>query len=76
MLSTASIPEIYHHQSIFPPYYSVENIKKIYSLYRQNRMDIFEGSRNERSRLIKASQECFLQQNVHYVYQLKKRECR
>ena len=61
MLSEASITEIYQHQSISPSYYDVENIKKIYSLYGQNRMDIFEGSHNERSKLIKASQECFLQ---------------
>ena len=60
MLSKASIPEIYQHQSIIPSYYDVENTKKIYSFYGQNRMDIFEGSRNEWSKLIKASQECFL----------------
>ena len=64
MLSTASIPEIYQHQSIFPSYYSVENFKKIYLFYGQNRMDVFEGSRNEQWNLIKTSQECFLQQYV------------
>ena len=36
MLSKVSIPEIYQHQSIFPSYYNVENIKKIYSLILKN----------------------------------------
>ena len=39
-------------------------INKIYSLYGKNRMDIFEGRCNEQSKLIKASQEFFLQQEV------------
>ena len=62
MLSTASIPEIYLSTPIDLPvlFYGRENIKKIYSFYGQNRMDIFEGSRNERSKLIKANQGCFL----------------
>ena len=46
--------------------YGVENAKKIYSFYGQNRTDIYEGRRNEGSKLIKASQECFLQQCVDY----------
>ena len=59
MLSKASIPEIYQQQSIFPSYYDVEILEillwcRIYSLHGQNRMDIFEGSRNERLKLIKA----------------------
>ena len=64
MLSKASIPEIYQQQSIFPSYYDVEILEillwcRIHSLHGQNRMDFFEDSRNERSKLIKASQECF-----------------
>ena len=55
MLSTVSMPEIHQHQSIFPSYYGIENIKKIYSLYGQNRMDILEGKPNEQLQLIKAS---------------------
>ena len=46
--------------------YGIENAKKIYSFYGQNRIDIYEGRRNEGSKLIKASQECFLQQCVDY----------
>ena len=34
-------------------------IRKIYSLYGKNRMNIFEGRCNEQSKLIKASQEFF-----------------
>ena len=49
-----------------PSDYGVENAKKIYSFYGQNRIDIYEGRRNEGSKLIKASQECFLQQCVDY----------
>ena len=47
MLSTVSMPKIQQHQSIFPSYYGIENIKKIYSLYGQNKTDIFEGKPNE-----------------------------
>ena len=42
-----------------PSDYGIENAKKIYSFYRQNRTDIYESRRNEGSKLIKASQECF-----------------
>ena len=44
--------------------YGAENAKKIYSFYGQNRINIYEGRRNEGSKLIKASHECFLQQCV------------
>ena len=44
--------------------YGVENAKKIYSFYGQNRIDIYEGRCNEGSKLIKATQDCFLQQCV------------
>ena len=49
-----------------PSDYGIENAKKIYSFYRQNKIDIYESRRNEGSKLIKASQECFLQQCVDY----------
>ena len=42
-----------------PSDYGIENAKKIYSFYRQNKIDIYESRRNEGSKLIKASQECF-----------------
>ena len=47
-----------------PSDYVVENAKKIYLFYGQNRIDIYEGRCNEGSKLIKASQDCFLQQCV------------
>ena len=47
-----------------PSDYDVENVKKIYSFYGQNRIDIYERRRNEGSKLIKASQESFLHQCV------------
>ena len=40
--------------------------KKICSFYGQNRIYIYESKRNEGSKLIKVSQECFLQQCVDY----------
>ena len=49
-----------------PSDHGVENAKKIYSFYGQNRIYIYEGRRNEGSKLIKASQECFLQQCIDY----------
>ena len=61
----------FHHRNTptlinFLSDYGIENAKKIYSFYGQNRIDIYEGRRNEGSKLIKASQECFLQQCVDY----------
>ena len=41
-----------------PSDYGIENAKKIYLFYGQNRIDIYEGRRNKGLKLIKASQEC------------------
>ena len=44
-----------------PSDYGIENAKKIYSFYGQNRINIYEGRCNEGLKLMKTSQECFLQ---------------
>ena len=47
-----------------PSEYGVGNARKIYSFYGQNRIDIYERRCNEGLRLIKPTQNCFLQQCV------------
>ena len=49
-----------------PSDYGIENAKKIYSFYGQNRINIYEGRCNEGLKLMKTSQECFLQECVDY----------
>ena len=57
-----------------PSDYGIKNAKKIYSFYGQNRINIYEGRRNEGSKLIKTSQECFLQECVDYFKSISYRK--
>ena len=55
-----------------PSGYGEKEIDLIYDFYGSNKVNIFQGQRNEATAIIKCSKENFIDQTVHYFCLMSK----
>ena len=57
-----------------PSVYGEKEIDLIYDFYGSNKINIFQGQRNEATAIIKCSKENFIDQPVHYFRLMSKKK--